>query len=98
MRVRMMNIELIDIMMQLEQIHSQTLLYISSLKCVDAAEATAFDVDLLSSTWGYTSDQLMELAGLSCSQTIEKYYPVTQEKHKVIIVCGPGSQFRQEKK
>ena len=35
--------------------------------------------------------QLMELAGLSCAQTVAKVYP--KDRHpRVLVCCGPGNQ------
>ena len=39
---------------------------------------------------GFTLDQLMELAGLSCAEALAKAYPL--EAHaKVLVVAGPGN-------
>lgn len=43
----------------------------------------------MSDSVGFTLDQLMELAGLSCAQAIEHFYP---KRQPVLVVCGPGSQ------
>lgn len=45
----------------------------------------------MSDSVGFTLDQLMELAGLSCAQAIEHFYP---KRQPVLVVCGPGSQSR----
>lgn len=43
----------------------------------------------MSPSVGYTLDQLMELAALSCASAIEHFFP---KRSKVLVVCGPGSQ------
>lgn len=56
---------------------------------LDGPRAAAVDKELMSDAVGFTLDQLMELAGLSCAQAIEHFYP---KRQPVLIVCGPGSQ------
>lgn len=36
-------------------------------------------------------EQLMELAGLSCAETVQKTYPPSSHK-KVLVIAGPGNQ------
>jgi NAD(P)H-hydrate epimerase len=39
----------------------------------------------------FSLDQLMELAGLACAQTLAKVY--NKEKYsRVLVCCGPGNQ------
>lgn len=40
---------------------------------------------------GYTLEQLMELAGLSCAQTVQRLYP-PHTHPKVLIAAGSGNQ------
>ncbi|KAG9509792.1 NAD(P)H-hydrate epimerase, partial [Fragariocoptes setiger] len=50
-------------------------------------EAMALDQELFNE-YGFSVDQLMELAGLSVACAIYKAYPT---KKKVVICCGPGN-------
>lgn len=64
-----------------------------------AADAAALDVELMSSP-GFSLEQLMELAGLSCAEAV---YQVVQERRslsssssteeppRILLVCGPGN-------
>jgi NAD(P)H-hydrate epimerase len=39
----------------------------------------------------FSLDQLMELAGLACAQTLAKVY--SKERYsRVLVCCGPGNQ------
>ena len=60
-----------------------------TLKTLSAANAAALDKDLMS-TFAFSIDQLMELAGLSVSQAVYKVHPPSSGK-KVLVVCGPGN-------
>ena len=60
-----------------------------ALKTLSAANAAALDKDLMS-TYAFSIDQLMELAGLSVSQAIYKVHPPSAGR-KVLVVCGPGN-------
>lgn len=40
---------------------------------------------------GYQLEQLMELAGLACAQTLFNVYPRNTFKN-VLVACGPGNQ------
>jgi len=56
---------------------------------LNAAQATAVDVELMG-TLGFSLDQLMELAGLSCAAAVAEAYPL--ETHpRVLVVAGPGN-------
>lgn len=48
------------------------------------------DLELMGERWGFTSDQLMELAGLSCACAIEKTYPLAKYP-RILFICGPGN-------
>ncbi|GAW82489.1 hypothetical protein, conserved [Plasmodium gonderi] len=52
--------------------------------------AQKIDNELMSENVGYTTEQLIELAGLSIAQIIYKEYNFNQFK-KVLIICGPGN-------
>ncbi len=49
----------------------------------------------MSPAYGFSIDQLMELAGLSVAFAIGKEFPVTQKTGKVfknvLVVAGPGN-------
>ena len=59
------------------------------LKYLNAAKAAALDKDLMS-TYAFSIDQLMELAGLSVSQAVFKVHPPRAGKN-ILVVCGPGN-------
>jgi len=46
----------------------------------------------MSPTGGFSIDQLMELAGLSCAEALYRSYPPVQGYRRVLIACGPGNQ------
>ncbi|KAK9371728.1 YjeF N-terminal domain-containing protein [Lipomyces chichibuensis] len=56
---------------------------------LSAKGAAALDAELMSSG-GFSLDQLMELAGLSCAQAVYKSHP-PESKRKVLIIAGPGN-------
>lgn len=58
-------------------------------KCLAAKTAAALDVALMSKL-GYTLEQLMELAGLSVSESIYNSFNPSNYKN-VLILCGPGN-------
>ncbi|CAM0140260.1 unnamed protein product [Umbelopsis sp. WA50703] len=61
-----------------------------SLKYITQKVAQAIDEDLMSAAGGFSVDQLMELAGLSVAQAVQKTYP--RQKHpRVLVCCGPGN-------
>lgn len=45
----------------------------------------------MSESGGFSIDQLMELAGLSCAQAVFEVYPPTTYPN-ILIACGPGNQ------
>ena len=53
---------------------------------LNAAQATAVDVELMG-TLGFSLDQLMELAGLSCAAAVAEAYPL--ETHPRVLVPIP---------
>ncbi|KAJ0406915.1 hypothetical protein P43SY_001766 [Pythium insidiosum] len=68
----------------------------NKLKAMTRREAQRFDERLMSSEFGFSIDQLMELAGLSVACAIEKEYPAVggsdgSTKRKVLVVAGPGN-------
>ncbi|KAF5344871.1 hypothetical protein D9758_011577 [Tetrapyrgos nigripes] len=61
------------------------------LRYLTAKLAQQIDEELMSSAGAFSIDQLMELAGLACAQTLAKVYD--KEKYpKVLVCCGPGNQ------
>ena len=65
----------------------------SSVKYLGQTEAQKIDEELFS-TYAFSVDQLMELAGYSCAVAIAKYYPLETLKNKegrVLVCCGPGN-------
>ncbi|KIS69320.1 NADHX epimerase [Mycosarcoma maydis] len=61
------------------------------LRYIDASTAQKIDEDLMSASGGFSLDQLMELAGLSCAQAVFECYPPTKYPN-VLVACGPGNQ------
>ncbi|KAK9370690.1 YjeF N-terminal domain-containing protein [Lipomyces kononenkoae] len=61
----------------------------SSRLYLSAKSAAALDAELMSSG-GFSLDQLMELAGLSCAQAVYKSHP-PESKRNVLIIAGPGN-------
>eukprot|EP00754_Rhynchopus_humris_P031283 Rhum_TRINITY_DN15328_c9_g3::Rhum_TRINITY_DN15328_c9_g3_i1::g.152965::m.152965/K17759/AIBP, nnrE; NAD(P)H-hydrate epimerase len=52
-------------------------------------QARHLDVRLMGPDGGYSVDQLMELAGMSCAVAFECEYK--DKAQKVVVVCGPGN-------
>jgi hypothetical protein len=52
--------------------------------------AQELDADLMSDQGGYLVEQLMELAGLSCSQALATVFPLATYR-SVLVVAGPGN-------
>lgn len=59
------------------------------MKLLSQQEAISVDEDLMA-TPGFSVDQLMELAGLSCAVAVHAAYPPSTHK-RVLCVCGPGN-------
>lgn len=62
----------------------------SGVSLLGAKAAQELDEDLMSSDGGYLLAQLMELAGLSCSEAVAAAFPVATHP-RVLVVCGPGN-------
>lgn len=62
------------------------------MKYLNQTEAINVDTELFS-TYKYSVDQLMELAGLSCAHAISKCYPLNHENRskRILFCCGPGN-------
>ncbi|KZT73744.1 YjeF N-terminal domain-like protein [Daedalea quercina L-15889] len=62
-----------------------------SLRYLTAKLAQQIDEELMNAAGAFSIDQLMELAGLACAQTLAKVY--SREKYpRVLVCCGPGNQ------
>jgi len=67
----------------------QPLLASTMVKHLGQQEAVAVDQELFSS-YQFSVDQLMELAGLACAQAVSLTYP-DQKELPVLVCCGPGN-------
>merc|ERR550539_721458 len=61
----------------------------SSPKLLNQDEAIRIDQELFND-YGFSVDQLMELAGLSCAHAVAKCYPTVEDGRKILVLCGPG--------
>ncbi|KAH9841600.1 YjeF N-terminal domain-containing protein [Rhodofomes roseus] len=62
-----------------------------ALRYLTAKLAQQIDEELMNAAGAFSIDQLMELAGLACAQTLATVY--NQEKYpRVLVCCGPGNQ------
>ncbi|KAG1901293.1 YjeF N-terminal domain-containing protein [Suillus fuscotomentosus] len=62
-----------------------------SIRYLTAQLAQQIDEELMNAVGAFSLDQLMELAGLACAQTLSTVY--SKEKYpKVLVCCGPGNQ------
>jgi len=62
----------------------------SSVRYLNQVESELIDKELMSEEYGFNSDILMELAGLSCASAISSVYPVN-EFRRVLVITGPGN-------
>ncbi|KAM9824793.1 NAD(P)H-hydrate epimerase [Neosynchiropus ocellatus] len=63
------------------------------IKYLGQEEAQHIDEELFSE-YGFSVDQLMELAGLSCATAVTRAYPLTslvKQRPTVLVICGPGN-------
>ncbi|KZV60147.1 YjeF N-terminal domain-like protein [Peniophora sp. CONT] len=61
------------------------------IRYLTAKAAQQIDEELMSAAGAFSLDQLMELAGLACAQTLATVYD--KEKYpRVLVCCGPGNQ------
>ncbi|GLB38666.1 putative catalyzes the epimerization of the S-and R-forms of NAD(P)HX, a damaged form of NAD(P)H that is a result of enzymatic or heat-dependent hydration [Lyophyllum shimeji] len=61
------------------------------LRYLSARLAQQIDEELMGPLGAFSLDQLMELAGLSCAQAVERVY--RRDKYpRVLVCCGPGNQ------
>ena len=61
----------------------------SGMRLLSQEEAQAIDQELFDG-YGFSVDQLMELAGQACAHAIFKAHP-PQEGKSALVVCGPGN-------
>ncbi|KAM3857968.1 NAD(P)H-hydrate epimerase [Diretmus argenteus] len=64
-----------------------------SIKYLGQEEAQHIDEELFSE-YGFSVDQLMELAGLSCATAITRAYPTSslvKARPALLVICGPGN-------
>lgn len=62
-----------------------------SIRYLSAKLAQQIDEELMNSAGAFSLDQLMELAGLACAQTLATVYD--KDKYsRVLVCCGPGNQ------
>ncbi|KAG1843021.1 YjeF N-terminal domain-like protein [Suillus subalutaceus] len=62
-----------------------------SVRFLTAQLAQQIDEELMNAVGAFSLDQLMELAGLACAQTLSTVY--SKEKYpKVLVCCGSGNQ------
>lgn len=62
-----------------------------SIRYLTAKLAQQIDEELMSTAGAFSIDQLMELAGLACAQTLAAVYG--KERYpRVLVCCGPGNQ------
>ncbi|KAG2057695.1 YjeF N-terminal domain-like protein [Suillus hirtellus] len=62
-----------------------------SIRYLTAQLAQQIDEELMNAVGAFSLDQLMELAGLACAQTLSTVY--SKEKYpEVLVCCGPGNQ------
>ena len=59
---------------------------------ISASQAAEIDVKLMGPEYGFTLEQLMELAGLSVAAATQRVFPVTPDTHqRILVLCGPGN-------
>jgi NAD(P)H-hydrate epimerase len=72
-----------------------TLVMSQPIRFLSQQLAQQVDIQLMSPTYGFSIDQLMELAGLSVASAITHHFPITSFasslRPRVGIICGPGN-------
>src|SRR3990167_5076374 len=61
------------------------------LKYLSGPESFNIDQELMGDVYGFSVDQLMELAGLAVAHVCYRQHPPTGSK-KVLVLVGPGSK------
>ncbi|TDL20273.1 YjeF N-terminal domain-like protein [Rickenella mellea] len=62
-----------------------------AIRYLTARLAQQIDEELMNAAGAFSIDQLMELAGLACAQTLSKVYD-KKKYPRVLVCCGPGNQ------
>ncbi|KAF9053064.1 YjeF N-terminal domain-containing protein [Panaeolus papilionaceus] len=75
----------------LASVHLRLLCIIMALRFLTSKLAQQIDEELMSVAGAYSIDQLMELAGLACAQTLSEVYH-KETYPRVLVCCGPGNQ------
>ena len=61
------------------------------VKLLSGEVSAKIDEELMGEEYGFSVDQLMELAGLAVAKTCFRQHP-PQENKKVLVLVGPGSK------
>ncbi|XP_034016389.1 NAD(P)H-hydrate epimerase [Thalassophryne amazonica] len=64
-----------------------------TIRYLGQEEAQHIDEELFSE-YGFSVDQLMELAGLSCATAVSRAYPISslvKDRPTLLVICGPGN-------
>lgn len=70
--------------------HSSGASTLDTIRYITAAESQLVD-DRLMGPYGYTLEQLMELAGLSVAEAVNEHYKESGKARSVLVVAGPGN-------
>lgn len=73
--------------------HTSSSSMAQSIKYLGQEEAQKIDQELFTE-YGFSVDQLMELAGLSCAHAISRAYPLSslvRATPSLLVICGPGN-------
>ncbi|KZS96074.1 YjeF N-terminal domain-like protein [Sistotremastrum niveocremeum HHB9708] len=62
-----------------------------SIRYLTAKLAQQIDEELMNAAGAFSLDQLMELAGLACAQTVAAVFDKSKYP-RVLVCCGPGNQ------
>jgi len=63
----------------------------TGIRYLTAKLAQQIDEELMNSAGAFSLDQLKELAGLACAQTLARVYD-NKTHPRVLVCCGPGNQ------
>ncbi|KAG2374836.1 hypothetical protein C9374_010413 [Naegleria lovaniensis] len=59
------------------------------IKLLNAEESRLIDVALMGEEYGFSNDQLMEMAGMSVAHSCVQTFPLSQFSPKFLVICGP---------
>ena len=62
----------------------------SNIPYINAETSQSIDKELMS-TYRYSIDQLMEIAGLTVAKVVNNEYIKSNKNSKIIVLCGPGN-------